>query len=243
VCAFAGRRVIVTGAAGQIGAACVEAFQAAGARVAALDRLPPAVAGDVAAVTADLADAAELERAFADAEERLGGVDVLVQAAAVMGRAPFLELVAEDIDRVLAINVRAILLGARRAAASLVARGVRDGAIVNLCSVAGVVAQGGSVAYETSKGAVAAATRSLAVALAPHGIRVAGLAPGSMVKPQELPARDPDALDDYERRRIPLGRLGTAREMADAVLFLASPAASYITGSILYADGGHLSAW
>jgi glucose 1-dehydrogenase len=144
---------------------------------------------------------------------------------------------------VLGINVRALLLAARRAAASMVEHGRREGAIVNLTSVSGIVADAESIAYEASKGAVTMATRGMAVALAPHGIRVVAVGPGSMAKFQELPARDPGDVDDYERRRIPLGRLGVPEEIADAVLFLASPAAAYVTGTVLYVDGGSLAAW
>ncbi len=240
---FEGRTVLVTGAAGQIGAACAGAFAAEGARVAAVDCHEPASGEGVVGIRADLAVPVELERAFDAAEAELGPIDVLVQSAAVHARVPFLEITAENIDHVLGINVRALLLGARRAGASLAARGARDGVIVNLTSVSGVVADAESVAYEASKGAVTMATRAMAVALAPHGTRVVGVGPGSMAKFQELPARDPTDLDDYERRRIPLGRLGVAQEIADAVLFLASPAATYVTGTVLYVDGGSLAAW
>ncbi|HEX7297596.1 MAG TPA: SDR family oxidoreductase [Solirubrobacteraceae bacterium] len=239
---FAKRTVLVTGAAGQIGSACAAAFAAEGARVAAVDRTAPAAHG-VLALSADLSVPAELERAFDAAERELGPIDVLVQSAAVHMRVPFLEISAENIDHVLGVNVRALLLGARRAAASMVARGARDGVIVNLTSVSGVVADAESIAYEASKGAVTMATRGMAVALARHGIRVVAVGPGSMAKFQELPARDPADVDDYERRRIPLGRLGTAAEISDAILFLASPAAAYVTGTVLYVDGGSLAAW
>jgi NAD(P)-dependent dehydrogenase (short-subunit alcohol dehydrogenase family) len=239
---FEGRVVFVTGAAGQIGTACVEAFAAEGARVGAVDLLAPA-APAAAAVRADLSRPDELERAFAELEASLGPVDVLVQSAAVIARAPFLELTAENVDHVLGVNVRAVLLGARTAARSLVARGASDGAIVNLTSVSGVVSDAESIAYEASKGAVTMATKGMAVALAPYGIRVNAVGPGSMAKFQELPARDPHDLDAYERRRIPLQRLGTGPEIAEAVLFLASPAAAYVTGTVLYVDGGSLAAW
>jgi glucose 1-dehydrogenase len=240
---FEQRTVVVTGAAGQIGAACAGAFAAEGARVAAVDRDAPDAGEDVLAVRADLSVPTELERAFDEVERELGPVDVLVQSAAVHARVPFLEITPENIDHVLGINVRALLLAARRAGASMAERGRRDGVIVNLTSVSGVVADAESVAYEASKGAVTMATRGMAVALAPHGIRVVAVGPGSMAKFQELPARDPGDVDDYERRRIPLGRLGVPEEIADAVLFLASPAAAYVTGTVLYVDGGSLAAW
>jgi glucose 1-dehydrogenase len=242
---FEGRVVVVTGAAGQIGGACARAFAAEGADVAALDLTAadvPSGAGRVVPIAADLSDPREIERAFDAVEAELGPVDVLVQSAAVHARVPFLEIDAANIDHVLGINVRAILLGARRAAAAMVKRGA-PGVIVNLTSVSGVVSDAESIAYEASKGAVTMATRAMAVALAPHGIRVVAVGPGSMAKFQELPPRDPLDLDDYERRRIPLGRLGLPEDIAEAVLFVASPAAGYVTGTVLYVDGGSLAAW
>jgi len=237
---FEGRVVFVTGGAGQIGAECVRAFADEGARVGSLDLAP--VEG-VASAAVDLSRPEELERGFAELERKLGPLDVLVQSAAVIARVPFLELTPENVDHVLGVNVRAVLLGAHFAARSLVGRGAPDGAIVNLTSVSGVVGAAESIAYEASKGAVTMATRGMAVALAPHGIRVNAVGPGSMAKFQELPPRDPFDLDEYERRRIPLGRLGTAADIASAVLFLASAEASYITGATLYVDGGSLAVW
>ncbi|MFZ0386918.1 MAG: SDR family oxidoreductase [Solirubrobacteraceae bacterium] len=240
---FKDRAVAVTGAAGQIGSACALEFARAGARVAAIDRDAPPAAEGIVAVRADLADPEAVGAAFDEASTATGPIDVLVQSAAVHARVPFLEITAANIDHVYGINVRALMLGARHVAAEMVARSARDGVIINLTSVSGVVADAESVAYEASKGAVTMATRGMAVALAPHGIRVVAVGPGSMAKFQELEARDPYDLDDYERQRIPLGRLGVAKDIADAVMFLASPGASYITGTALYVDGGGLAAW
>jgi len=242
---FHDRVVIITGAAGQIGAACVSAFLDAGAYVGAVDRTPMSTSKPrVKAVSADLSSEDEIERAFREIEDELGPVDVLVQSAAVMARRPYLELTSEDIDFVFAVNVRAVLLAGRVAAASMVARNARDAAIVNLTSTSAVLSEATSVAYEASKGAVNMATKGMATSLAPYGIRVNAVGPGSMAKAQdEAVPRDIHALDEYERRRVPLGRLGTGANIADAVLFLASPAAAYVTGAVLYVDGGSLAAW
>jgi glucose 1-dehydrogenase len=237
---FDGRVVFVTGAAGQIGSACAEAFATEGAKVGVVDLEP---VPDVVSVTADLSRPDELEEALSSLERRLGPVDVLVQSAAVIARTPFLDITAANIDHVMGVNVRAILLGGRFAASSLIGRGSRDGAIVNLTSLSGVVSDAESVAYEASKGAVTMATKGMAVALAPHGVRVNAVGPGSMAKFQEMEPREPFDLDDYERQRIPLGRLGVATDIAAAVMFLASTEATYVTGTTLYVDGGALAAW
>jgi NAD(P)-dependent dehydrogenase (short-subunit alcohol dehydrogenase family) len=192
---------------------------------------------------ADLREESEIARSFSALESELGPIDILVQSAAVVRRLPFLEITQENIDEIFAVNVRAVLLGARLAAASMIARGAREACIVNLTSSSAVVSEASSVAYEASKGAVSMATKGIARALAPHGIRVNAVGPGSMAKAQDEEERDPYQLDDYERRRIPLGRLGTGPDIAAAVLFLASPAAAYLTGTIVWVDGGNLASW
>ena len=146
--------MLVTGAAGQIGAACVEAFAREGARVGAVDRAARRRATATGfAVAADLSREDEIVRAFARGRAtRSAPLDVLVQSAAVIARVPYLEIDAANIDHVLGINVRAILLGGRVAARSMIDRGLRDGAIVNLTSVSALVADAESVAYEASKG-------------------------------------------------------------------------------------------
>jgi NAD(P)-dependent dehydrogenase (short-subunit alcohol dehydrogenase family) len=237
---FDGQVVLVTGAAGQIGGRCVEAFRDEGARVGAIDLVP--ASGDVS-ITADLKDERAIERAIADIEGELGPVDVLVQSAAVIARVPYLELTGDNLDHIFAVNVRAILLAGKVAAQSMITHGV-PGSIVNLTSVSGVVSDAESVGYEASKGAVTMATKGMARALAPHEIRVNAVGPGSMVKFQESDeVRGVQDVDDYERRRIPLARLGVPDDIAAAVLFLASAEAAYVTGTVLWVDGGSLAAW
>ncbi|MBJ7330114.1 MAG: SDR family oxidoreductase [Solirubrobacteraceae bacterium] len=241
---FQDQTVLVTGASGQIGAACAAAYLAEGAYVVGVDAAPVTLEGERAVgLREDLTDAAAIARAFDAAESAFGPVSVVAQCAAGHGRTDFLEHTAEVIDRVLAINVKATLLVGREAAARMIAAGI-EGAIVNLTSISGLISHAESVVYEASKGAVTMATKGMANALAPHGIRVNAVGPGLMLKAQEIDeVRGPTDLSDYERQRVPLGRLGTGAEIAEAVLFLSSPAASYTTGTVLYADGGALSAW
>ena len=242
---FSSDIVLITGAAGHIGAECVAAYERDGASVVAVDLEPVGVASDhVLEVAADLTDPDAFERILDAAEERFGGPPtIVVQSAAAFGRMPYLELTADNIDRVFAINVRATLLLGAAAARRMVAHGVH-GAIVNLTSISGEISHGESVAYEASKGAVTMATKAMANALSPHGIRVNAVGPGVLVKSQERDAiRDPHDLSDFERQRIPLRRFGTPAEITKLIQFVSSPDASYMTGSIVYADGGVLGAW
>jgi glucose 1-dehydrogenase len=241
---FEDRVVVVTGSSGQIGSACVAAFLGEGARVGAIDVTPcPLVHPQLAYEQADLRDESEIVRSLSALESELGAIDILVQSAAIVRRVPFLEITRENIDEIFAVNVRAVLLSARVAACSMVAREARDACIVNLTSSSAVVSEAASVAYEASKAAVSMATKGMARALAPYGIRVNAVGPASMAKAQEESERDPHDLDSYELRRIPLRRHGTGPEVADAVLFLASPAAAYVTGTVLWVDGGSLASW
>lgn len=233
---------MITGAAGLIGSECVDAFLRRGDRVVTIDAVArPSRPEGLLDLTADLSDIGQLGHAFDEVDAALGAVDVLVQCAAVVRRTPFLQLTADDVDAVFAVNVRALLLAARRAAASMIAAN-RRGVIVNLSSTSALVSDAQSVAYDASKGAVSAATRAMAVALAPHGIRAVAVAPGAMIKDQGREPRDP-RLDAYEQRRLPAGRLGTGADIAAAVEYLASQDAEYITGTVLYVDGGSLAAW
>lgn len=242
---FTDRTVLVTGAAGQIGNACAAAFAAEGANVVAVDRARCPVEYDgIYNLVEDLTADGAIPAIFDAAEARFGPVSVIAQCAAGHGRMPYLELTPERIDEVFAINVKVPLLVGSVGGARMADHGVIGGSIVNLTSISGVISHAESVAYEASKGAVTMATKGMANALAPHGIRVNAVGPGVMVKLQEIDGvREPDALAPFERQRIPLRRYGTPDEIAEAVLFLSSGAASYITGTVLYADGGALSAW
>ena len=211
---FEHHRVVVTGAGGQIGASCVTAFHEAGARVAALDLgedEPSAVMSGrtddqpgpgAHFIAVDVSSPGQIDAAMDEAQRVLGGPPtIVVQSAAVYRRMSFLEITPENIDVVLAVNVRAVLLVARSAAARMIDAGVR-GAIVNITSVSAEAADSESVSYEASKGAVSAATRGMAVALAPYGIRVDAVAQ-SLVKFQEI-----DAVERGDRSRCP----GAVRE-------------------------------
>ena len=249
--------VMVTGASGLVGSACVAAFLDEGARVAALGnerRLTdggsysqiPAETFDsdrLLFLKTDLKVESEIESAFSATEEHFGPVTVLVNNAAVYGRKAFLDLEAEDLAHVYGVNVFALLLCGRRAARSMIENGI-DGRIINITSTSSRQSDPFSVGYDSSKGAVDAATRGMAVALGQYGIRVNAVGPGEMIKSQEIDnLRSPTDLTLFERQRIPIGRVATPQEVADAVLFLASSDARGISGTIVWVDGGTLGTW
>lgn len=242
---LAGKRVLVTGALGGVGLATVGAFVAEGAHVVATDLARESDAGpDVERRTylpAELRDRKAVAALMASAEDRLGGpVEICINNAAVTHRAEFLEMAVEDFDRVYQINLRAPFMIGQAVARALVAAKAR-GSIVNIGSVNAQLALPDNAAYVSSKGGLLQLTRAMAIALAPDGIRVNMVAPGSIDTPLQRAgqSRSPDL-----RRRVlsrtPLGRLGAPEEVADAILYMASDRSSYITGECLFVDGGRL---
>jgi L-fucose dehydrogenase len=247
---LAGKSVVVTGGARGIGRAIVAAFFAEGAHVLVAD--VDAAAGDVLAADArghghrlelvlgDLADAAVCGRVIAAAEERLGGVDVLVNNA---GRNDGAGLAAgvEPFVRSLGANLVPAFALVHHAAAALRRAG---GAIVNIGSKVAVTGQGGTSGYAAAKGALLALTREWAVELAPDGVRVNTVLPAEVWTPmyEQWLAGQPDPAAQRARieRSIPLGaRFTTAEEIAAMVVFLASPRSSHTTGQIVFVDGGY----
>ena len=238
-----GRTALVTGASRGIGAAAVRALDRAGARVALVARdrealltiagecenEPVVVAGDLAELDAPGAIAAQVLAEF-------GGVDVLVNNAAAAARLATVDTDAALIDRMLAVNVRAPLLLIAALVPSMVGRG--GGSIVNLSSVSGIVGTPRRAAYAASKGALDAATRSLAIELGPSGIRVNSVAPG--VVDTALWAKNKTILGVVEtiEGQTPLGRWAQPEDIADVIVFLATDAARFITGETICADGG-----
>jgi NAD(P)-dependent dehydrogenase (short-subunit alcohol dehydrogenase family) len=238
-----GRHAIVTGASRGIGAATARALDAAGARVALVARN----SGELEAVASDMHNdpvvlPADLEEPDAPAGvarralASLGWVDVLVNNAAVAARLPTSETGRPTIDQILAVNVRAPLLLISALLPSMTERG--SGSIINLSSVSAIIGTPRRAAYAASKGAMDAATRSLAVELGPFGIRVNSVAPGvvdtALWANNKKIAGVPEAIDAL----TPLRRWATPEDVADVIVFLASGSSRFVTGETVSADGG-----
>ncbi|HEV7663373.1 MAG TPA: SDR family NAD(P)-dependent oxidoreductase [Chloroflexota bacterium] len=243
-----GKVVLVTGGAGRIGPVICQTFVREGALVAVLD-----VAADRAAATAaqlrqsggqaiglgaDVSRATDVEAALRTVTERLGAVDVLVNAHGISPNRPLLQANEEEWDRTFAVNTRGTMLTCRAVGNQMIERG-SGGAIVNVSSGAATSARLGAAGYSGSKAAINMLTEALAIELGPHGIRVNAVAPG-LVTDAALKADDP-TLTPYMRMMLdmtPLGRTGAPADIAEVVVFVASACNAWMSGSIVDVSGG-----
>lgn len=228
-------KALVTGAGGGIGGACVRAFTAAGAAVAATDVRPVPFDG-VPARTADLTDPDALGPLVDWAWDALGGIDVLVNAGGRFPAKPLRDVTAADWDAVVGVNTRTPLLLTTALAERLIAAG-RSGSVVNISSGAGNRPRPGTAVYAASKAALNMVTKSCALELAAYGIRVNAVAPGYV---QVGSAVNPvtGAYEAAIEESTPAGRLGAPEDIAPVVLWLCGPEAAWITGAVVPADGG-----
>lgn len=252
---LAGKAAIVTGAAQGIGQACAVRLAREGAKVAlcdvnaeAAERAAKAIQDGGATaihVAGDVAKPADVDEVVAAALQAFGRIDVLVNNAGVVDDAPFLDLGIEEFDRVLGINLRGAFLMGQRVARHMASRGRGEagappGAIVNMSSINEKFALPDHVAYSISKGGISQLTKAMAIALAPLGIRVNAVGPGTIDTPLlENVIRD-ETFRTKVLSRTPLGRFGRPEEIAAIVAWLASDEASYVTGTTVFADGGRL---
>jgi NAD(P)-dependent dehydrogenase (short-subunit alcohol dehydrogenase family) len=235
-----GRVAVVTGGGSGIGLATCARLAGDGFTVAALDLEPSGAAGIAAlAVVCDVTDEAGVSTAMATVAGRYGGIDVLVNNAGITGSrqaARCHETPVEEWDKVHAVNVRGPFLCSRAVLPSMVARG--SGHIITIASVAGLVAFPGRCAYTASKGAALMLTRSIAVDYAAAGVRANAVCPGMVYTPMTSWRLDQPELRAEVEARIPVGRVATPDEIADAVALLASGRLAYMTGHSLVVDGG-----
>lgn len=243
---------IVTGGAKGIGYAITRRFLEEGASVVIADiddeAGPRAVEelsdlGKVRFLECDVSERLDVRNMVAATLDAFGDIDILVNNAAVLVKADFLDLDPGDFERVIRVNLKGAFLCSQAVARHMVERikaGGRPGAIVNMSSVNAVFAISDQVPYSVSKGGLTQLTKVMALSLAPHGIRVNAIGPGSIATEMlETVMTDP-AVRRTILSRTPLGRIGEPREIAAVAAFLASDEASYITGQTIYADGGRL---
>lgn len=238
------RIALVTGGAQGIGLACAEALAEDGCRIVLADVKPEVEAAAAAlggtGYVCDMGDGAAIAALFDRMEAEVGAASVLVNNAGIAIASDFLETTEDQFRRVLDINLVGVFLATQRAAKAMVREGLK-GAVVNMSSINAQVAIPAIPGYCASKGGVAQVTKVAALALAPHGIRVNAVGPGSIdTAMMDAVNADPAA---YARAmsRTPLGRPGTAREIGDVVAFLASDKAAYVTGETVFVDGGRLA--
>ena len=238
-----GKVAIVTGAAGGIGSAVVATLTAAGAAVVAVDLAESVAALEgerVATLRGDASQASVAEQGVALARERFGGLDILVNNAARFLLAPILETTDEAWDGLMAANLRSAFVHTRAALPALIER---RGAIVNLASISGVLGLPDQAAYCATKGAIVQLTRQVAIQHARDGVRVNAVAPGAVdtlfVARSLGTEAQGSGITDAMIATHPLGRVAQPEEIAEVVLFLASPRSSVMTGAIVMADCGY----
>lgn len=245
------KTAIVTGAASGIGLACAQRFARDGAQVvlADVDVLRGQAAADAlnaqghAAmfIATDVTERSAIAALVARTIAAFGGLDIMLSNAGIAEPVPFLDITDAQYERTLAINLRSAFIGGQIAARQMVAQG-RGGVIINMSSVNALLAIPGLVAYAISKGGINQLTKVMAMELAPFGIRVNAIGPGTILT--ELAKKAVLGNEEARRKvlsRTPLGRGGEPEEVAGVAAFLAGPDSSYITGQTIYPDGGRLA--
>ena len=245
-----GQLALVTGGSRGIGLGAARALAESGAHVILVARSEDALKHaqeellsarvDAACSPCDLRNIEGIASWFESCVAEFGQPDILVNAAGIQRRGPATELSLQDWNDVMAVNASAVFEVSRCFARGLI-RAQRKGKVVNIASLMTAAARRGVSAYTASKGAVGQLTKALAVDWAPHGILVNAIAPGYVVTDlNEALLADP-VFDEWVKKRCPLGRWATPEDIAWPVVFLASPASDFITGQVLYVDGGWLS--
>lgn len=244
----ANKKILVTGASRGIGRSLCVAFAEAGAVVIAaardthrleeLEREITAKGGVCSVISMDVANLQSISEAFRLVEDRYGSIDVLINNAGVEQVKSSLDVDEATWDAIVDVNLKGAFFCAQAAAKLMLAGG---GSILNLCSLTSVVGVPGAVPYGSSKSGVVGMTTGLATEWAPFGIRVNGIGPGYFETDMTKGFYENPQWKETMRQKAPLGRLGSLDDLTGAAIFLSSSAASYITGQVLYVDGGYLA--
>jgi len=250
---LSGKVAVVTGGAQGLGRACVERFLQEGAKVVIGDVNGAQLAATAAElgetgrfhiVVADVTKRGDVERLVAAAVAQFGRLDIMLNNAGIARNQNFLDITDQDFDEVIGVNLRGAFFGVQTAAKQVIAQGVGGsggGVILNMSSINAHLANPSIATYAISKGGMNQLTNVAAVALAPHGIRVAGIGPGTILTEMAVKQiiSSPEARHTV-LSRTPIGRCGEPSEIAAVAAFLASDDASYITGQTIYPDGGRM---
>ncbi|MFC8092798.1 SDR family oxidoreductase [Streptomyces sp. NPDC057301] len=248
---ISGRTALITGSSRGIGLALARGLAEAGCTVVLNgrngERLTEAAAelaaelpGDrIHTAAFDVTDSASVASGIADVEERVGPLDILVNNAGMQLRAPLLEFTDTDWHRILDTNLTSAFLVGREAARRMTERG--HGKIINICSLQSEVVRPGIAPYAATKGALKMLTKGMCADWGPYGVQVNGLGPGYIETELTQPLVADEEFSAWVRRRTPAGRWGRTEDLVGGVLFLASPAADFVGGQVLYVDGGMTS--
>jgi NAD(P)-dependent dehydrogenase (short-subunit alcohol dehydrogenase family) len=241
---------LITGASSGIGAATARLFAQLGARVAIgynrnakgaadVQKSIEQAGGSAITVQAEMLKSAEVARLVQESANKLGPVDILINnAGSLMERVSFEKMTEERWDEVMDLNLKSAMLAAQAVAPGMIAR--KRGSIINIVSIAGRNGGGpGAGAYATAKGGLITLTKALAKEFAPHAVRVNAVSPGVIDTPFHEVFSTPEMIANFVKG-IPLGRVGTSEEVANVIAFLASDAASYVTGETIEVNGGQL---
>jgi len=241
-----GRVALITGSSRGIGTALADALASAGARIVLNGRDTAQLAQtaarfqargiDVARAAFDVTDEAGATAAIAEVEREVGPIDILVNNSGINLRGPLEDLPTETWERVIGTNLTGAFKVGRAVARHMIAR--QRGKIINVCSINSELARYSIAPYVTSKGGLKNLTKGMAVDWARYNIQVNGLGPGYYATDMTAPLMKDPEFDSWLRKRVPAGRWGDVSELAGAIIFLASPGSDYMTGQMLYVDGG-----